>query len=309
MIVLGDADIDHAVAGALWAGFANTGQSCAGIERVYVMRGVSERFSAALVAEAQRLRSGDPLGWGTEIGPLTSRARCERVREMVDEAIEGGAQLRCGGPVEAPDGLSGCFFAPAVLTGVTQEMRIMREEILGPVLPVVTVDSEDEAVALANASAFGLGASVWTGDRCRGELFARELEAGMVWINDHMFSRAACQSPWGGTKESGLGRTQGRFGLYECVNIKLRTWESSRVRDPWWHPYDARQGAASGHDRPLRPAVDSRERAAPGSRAVDEARCAPRQGRRQEVVRRRTCAPAPAGTCSGRGVGTCAAPD
>jgi len=143
-----------------------------------------------------------------------------------------------------------------VLTGVTHEMRIMREEIFGPVLPIVVVDSEDEAVALANDSDFGLGASVWTSDRAKGERVAGELECGMVWINDHMFSHGACQCSWGGVKNSGLGRTHSKFGLYECVNIKLRVWEPSTVRNAWWHPYDEtlakalRQSATILYGRP-----------------------------------------------------------
>jgi acyl-CoA reductase-like NAD-dependent aldehyde dehydrogenase len=245
MVVLPDANLDHAIAGALWGGFANAGQTCAGIERVYVMREVSERFIAGVVNGARRLRIGDPMSWDTEVGPMVSREQRELVRELVDDAVASGATLCCGGPMEsAPEGLSGYFFAPAVLTGVTHEMRIMREEIFGPVLPVVVVDSEDEAVALANDSDFGLGASVWTSDRSKGERIARELESGMVWINDHMFSHGACQCSWGGVKESGLGRTHSKFGLYECVNIKLRVWESSAVRDAWWHPYDETLGRA-----------------------------------------------------------------
>jgi acyl-CoA reductase-like NAD-dependent aldehyde dehydrogenase len=245
MIVLPDAGLEHAVAGALWGGFANAGQTCSGIERVYVMREVSERFIAGVVAGAQRLRVGDPLRWETEIGPMASRAQFEKVVELVEDAVAAGAVLECGGPTESPAGLeAGAFYAPAVLTDVTHEMRIMREEIFGPVLPIVVVDSEDEAVALANDSEFGLGASVWTCDRSKGERFSRELESGMVWINDHMFSHGACQCSWGGVKHSGIGRTHSKFGLYECVNIKLRTWEPSRVRDPWWHPYDETLGAA-----------------------------------------------------------------
>jgi succinate-semialdehyde dehydrogenase/glutarate-semialdehyde dehydrogenase len=245
MIVLEDADLDHAVAGALWGGFANAGQTCSGIERVYVMRPVAERFIAGVVAGAQRLRVGDPMRWETEIGPMISREQFELVRELVDDAIAAGARQECGGPLPAaPEGLSGDFFAPTVLTGVNPEMRIMREEIFGPVLPITAVDSEDEALALANDSQFGLGASVWTSDRGRGERFARELESGMVWINDHMFSHGACQLPWGGVKESGVGRTHSKFGLYECVNIKLRVWEASAVKDPWWHPYDETLGRA-----------------------------------------------------------------
>ena len=244
MIVLGDVNLEHAVAGAAWGGFANAGQTCSGIERVYVMREVSERFISGVVEAAQQLRVGDPIKWDTEIGPMVSHEQYEIVRELVDDAVASGATLCCGGPVDPPPGLDGDFYAPAVLTGVTHEMRIMREEIFGPVLPIVVVDSEDEAIALANDSRFGLGASVWTSDRSKGERIARELQSGMVWINDHMFSHGACQCSWGGVKESGLGRTHSKFGLYECVNIKLRVWEPSTVRDPWWHPYDETLGKA-----------------------------------------------------------------
>jgi succinate-semialdehyde dehydrogenase/glutarate-semialdehyde dehydrogenase len=245
MLVLADANIDHAVAGALWGGFANAGQTCSGIERVYVMRQVAERFIEGVVEGARRLRIGDPLSWSTEIGPMVSSDQFELVRELVDDAVASGATLRCGGPAGAPPGLeAGAFYAPTVLTEVRHDMRIMREEIFGPVIPIITVDSEDEAVALANDSEFGLGASVWTADRSRGERIAREIEAGMVWINDHMFSHGACQCSWGGVKESGLGRTHSKFGLYECVNIKLRVWEGSAVRDAWWHPYDETLGKA-----------------------------------------------------------------
>ena len=245
MVVLGDANVDHAIAGALWGGFANAGQTCSGIERVYVQRDVSERFIAGVVGGAQRLRVGDPLGWETEIGPMVSREQFDVVRELVDDAVTNGATLECGGPVDSPSGLdAGCFYAPTVLTGVTHSMRIMREEIFGPVLPIIVVDAEDEAIALANDSDFGLGASVWTSDRGKGERVARELEAGMVWINDHMFSHGACQCSWGGIKQSGLGRTHSKFGLYECVNIKLRVWEGSAIKDAWWHPYDETLGKA-----------------------------------------------------------------
>jgi succinate-semialdehyde dehydrogenase/glutarate-semialdehyde dehydrogenase len=207
---------------------------------------VADRFTAAVVNGARALRLGDPLSWDTEIGPMISREQFEIVRELVDDAVAAGATLHCGGPVPAPPepGLSGDFYAPAVLTGVTHDMRIMREEIFGPVLPIITVDSEDEALALANDSEFGLGASVWTSDRSKGERIARELESGMVWINDHMFSHGACQCSWGGVKESGLGRTHSKFGLYECVNVKLRVWEPSAIRNPWWHPYDETLGKA-----------------------------------------------------------------
>ena len=245
MIVLPDANLDHAVAGALWGGFANAGQTCSGIERVYVMREISERFISGVVAGAERLRVGDPLGWDTEVGPMVSRDQYDLVAELVDDALAAGATLRCGGPHPSPPGMeAGAFYGPTVLTSVTHDMRIMQEEIFGPVLPIIVIDSEEEAVELANDSEFGLGASVWTCDRSKGERIARELEAGMVWINDHMFSHGACQCSWGGVKASGVGRTHSKFGLYECVNIKLRVWEPSTLRDPWWHPYDETLGSA-----------------------------------------------------------------
>jgi succinate-semialdehyde dehydrogenase/glutarate-semialdehyde dehydrogenase len=186
---------------------------------------------------------GAPLGFDTEIGPMVSREQFELVRDLVDDAVANGATLHCGGPVEV-EGFSGDFYAPAVLTGVTGDMRIMREEIFGPVVPIVTVDSEEEAIERANDSEFGLGASVWTLDRDKGERIAERLQAGMVWINDHMYSHGACQCSWGGVKESGLGRSHSKFGFYECVNVKLVSWEPSRTRNFWWHPYDASLGKA-----------------------------------------------------------------
>ena len=243
MIVLADANIDHAIAGALWGGFANAGQTCAGIERVYVMREVAERFIAGVVAGARKLKVGDPLSWDTEIGPMVSREQWQLVRDLVDDAVATGAELHCGGPVDVA-GSPGAYYAPTVLTGVTHEMRIMQEEIFGPVLPIIVVDSEDEALRLANDSRFGLGASLWTADRPKAERMARELQSGMVWINDHMYSHGAAQTPWGGVKDSGLGRTHSKFGLYACVNPKLRVWDPGVANNLWWHPYDETLGRA-----------------------------------------------------------------
>jgi acyl-CoA reductase-like NAD-dependent aldehyde dehydrogenase len=243
MVVCADANLEHAIAGALWGGFANAGQTCSGIERVYVVREIADPFIEGVVRGAERLRVGDPMAWETEIGPMTSEEQYETVCELVDDAIAAGAERRCGGPTEVA-GLAGKFIAPTVLTGVSHEMRIMREEIFGPVLPIVVVESEQEAVELANDSEFGLGASVWTRDRHKGERIARRIEAGMVWVNDHSFTHGACQCSWGGVKHSGLGRSHSKFGFYECVNVKLHTWEPGLVRDFWWHPYDRTLGDA-----------------------------------------------------------------
>ncbi|MFN2615572.1 MAG: aldehyde dehydrogenase family protein, partial [Thermoleophilaceae bacterium] len=134
MLVLRDANLPNAVSGCLWGGFANAGQTCSGIERVYAVREVADDFVNGVVEGARGLRVGDPMQWETEIGPMVSHEQFETVKELVDDAVAGGATLHCGGPVELPDLQRADFFAPAVLTGVTHEMRIMREEIFGPVV-------------------------------------------------------------------------------------------------------------------------------------------------------------------------------
>ncbi|MGA6947661.1 MAG: aldehyde dehydrogenase family protein [Solirubrobacterales bacterium] len=242
-IVCADADLANAVSGAVWGGFANAGQTCSGIERVYVVDQVADAFLEGVVRETKRLTVGDPRGWTTEIGPMISEDQAKIVTELVDDAVKNGAKKLTGGPTEIK-GMEGSFIAPIVLTGVTQDMRIMKEEIFGPVLPVMTVESEQEAIELANDSEFGLGASVWTKDRAKGERMAHQIESGMVWVNDHSFSHGACQCAWGGVKDSGLGRSHSKFGFYECVNIKQLAWEPGWTRDLWWQPYDRKLGDA-----------------------------------------------------------------
>jgi acyl-CoA reductase-like NAD-dependent aldehyde dehydrogenase len=245
-IVCADADLANAISGAVWGGFANAGQTCSGIERTYVIREVADDFIAGVVRETERLKVGDPLDWDTEIGPMSSDEQADIVEELVEDAVANGATKLTGGPVKPRElaGLKGRFIAPVVLTDVTHEMRIMKEEVFGPVLPIMAVDSEEEAIRLANDCEFGLGSSVWTKDRDKGERMATQIQAGMVWINDHSFSHGACQCSWGGVKDSGLGRSHSKFGFYECVNIKLVAWEPGMTRDFWWQPYDRTLGQA-----------------------------------------------------------------
>ena len=242
-IVCADADLANAVSGAVWGGFANAGQTCSGIERVYVVDEVADRFLEGVVRETERLTVGDPRDWTTEIGPMVSDEQAAIVTELVDDAVKSGAKKLTGGPTKV-EGMKGSFIAPVVLTDVTHDMRIMNEEIFGPVLPVMKVHSEEEALSLANDSQFGLGASVWTKDRAKGERIAHQIESGMVWVNDHSFSHGACQCAWGGVKDSGLGRSHSKFGFYECVNIKQLAWEPGWTRDMWWQPYDRKLGDA-----------------------------------------------------------------
>ena len=242
-IVCADADLANAVSGSVWGGFANAGQTCSGIERVYVVEDVAGEFLEGVVRETERLTVGDPREWTTEIGPMVSDDQAAIVTELVDDAVKSGATKLTGGPTKIK-GMKGSFIAPVVLTDVTHDMRIMNEEIFGPVLPVMKVGSEEEAIKLANDSQFGLGASVWTKDRAKGERMAHQIESGMVWTNDHSFSHGACQCAWGGVKDSGLGRSHSKFGFYECVNIKQLAWEPGWTRDMWWQQYDRKLGDA-----------------------------------------------------------------
>jgi acyl-CoA reductase-like NAD-dependent aldehyde dehydrogenase len=239
MLVLADAHLRRAVGGALWAGCAAAGQARGSIERVYVAREVHERFLAGLVDAARKLAVGDPADARVQVGPLASARRVQHVSALVEEAVAQGARLHCGGPVSPPGCEAGAFYAPAVITNVGPEMRLMREPIDGPVLAVIAVDSVQEAISAANAGEYGLGASVWTADRYQGMRIARELHAGMVWLNDHLPGPMVSRGPWGAAAGSGLGRTLGQAGLRACAQEKLITWDPPATRGLWWGPYDA----------------------------------------------------------------------
>jgi succinate-semialdehyde dehydrogenase/glutarate-semialdehyde dehydrogenase len=238
MLVLADANIPRTVAGALWAGYAGAGQARGSIERVYVAREISDAFVAALVRGAKEMKVGDPADSRTQVGPLASVRRAGYVHALVEEAIAMGARLRCGGPVNPPGCTAGSFYAPAVVTEVTHEMRLLREPVDGPVLAVMAVDSVEQAIALANDSEYGLGASVWTADRYQAMRIARELHAGMVWLNDHLPAPTVSRGPWGAATGSGLGRTLGEAGLRACAQEKLVSWDPPVARGLWWGPYD-----------------------------------------------------------------------
>lgn len=260
MVVCADANLPRAVDGAVWGAFANAGQSGGSIERAYVLQELFPRFLSGVVAGAQALPVGDPRDPATAVGPLVDPARRDRVRELVEEAVAQGATLHCGGPVEI-DGVAGACFAPAVLTGVSGAMRLAREEVPGPVLAVHAVESEAAAIAGANDSDLGLGASVWTTDRFKGARIARELQVGMVWMNDHLVSRSAPQLPWGGVGGSGFGRARGAVALRTSAEPKVVTWDPPAGRPFWWFPYDATKVRAARAVGELRSARDAdRER-------------------------------------------------
>ena len=241
MIVLADANLETASSGAVWGAFTNAGQTCVSIERAYVVRDVAERFIALCVSKAQHLRLGrgdDPC---TDVGPLIRDRQVGIVEEQVSEAVAHGAEVLCGGRRADLPGLDGFFYEPTVITQVNHHMRLMREETFGPVLPIMVVEDEAEAVALANDSAFGLSASVWTRDRKRGERLARQIEAGAVMVNDCISYFGISEAPHGGPKMSGIGRTHSRLGLMEMVQVKyIDTDWVPGIPKAWWYSYGAK---------------------------------------------------------------------
>jgi acyl-CoA reductase-like NAD-dependent aldehyde dehydrogenase len=236
MLVLEDADVDVASSAAVWGAFMNAGQTCLSVERCYVHESIYEKFLEACIKKTGRLRQGRGAEPETDVGPMIHERQLGIVQAHVEDAVARGARLLAGGKPRPELGKN--FFAPTVLADVDHAMTIMREETFGPVLPVRSFRTEEEAVALANDSAFGLAASIFTRDRKRGEALARRIEAGTVMVNDVVSCFGISEAPHGGVKLSGIGRTHGRFGLEEMVWPKYV--DSDRMpgmKKPWWFGY------------------------------------------------------------------------
>ena len=211
-IVLGDADIPAAAKAAVTGRFQNNGQSCIAAKRLIVLKEIEEVFTDTLLAEVGKLVVGDPLDEATDIGPLVSEQAAETMEQFVLDAIAKGAVVRTGGTRQ------GAYFAPTVLTGVHSAMEVMTQEVFGPVLPVITANTVEEAITLANVTRFGLGASVWSRDLEKGEQVACQLAAGATFVNS--ITKSDPRMPFGGIRESGLGRELSYWGLREFANIK-----------------------------------------------------------------------------------------
>ncbi|MEU0556601.1 NAD-dependent succinate-semialdehyde dehydrogenase [Dactylosporangium sp. NPDC006015] len=222
-LVFDDADLDLAIEGAVQAKMRNVGEACTAANRFYVQRSVAERFVSGLAERLGRLRVGHGLDPATEVGPLIDGNAVKSVGELVSDATAAGARVVTGGAAVGGDGY---FFAPTVLADVPGDARTVREEIFGPVAPIVVFDAEDEAVGLANASEYGLASYVFTENLGRGLRVSERLESGMVGLNQGVISNPA--APFGGVKQSGLGREGGRVGIDEYLNIKY-----TAVRANW----------------------------------------------------------------------------
>jgi succinate-semialdehyde dehydrogenase/glutarate-semialdehyde dehydrogenase len=220
-LVFDDADLQAAVDGAMIAKMRNCGEACTAANRLYVQAGIAPAFTAALTHRMNDLTSGPGLEPGVNVGPLVNEESRDKVAELVDDAIAKGATATTGG--QTPDG-TGWFYPPTVLTGVPDDALILREEIFGPVAPIVVFDTEDEAIAMANDTEYGLVAYLYTQDLARGLRVSEALESGMIGLNRALVSDPA--APFGGVKQSGLGREGGHDGLLEYLESKYiaLTW-------------------------------------------------------------------------------------
>jgi aldehyde dehydrogenase (NAD+) len=232
-IVFADADLDRAVTGVVAGIFAAAGQTCIAGSRLLVQRRICRELAARVAERADQIVLGDPLDAGTEMGPVVSAAQRTRILDMVASGLDDGAEMLAGArSIDGEDIRDGFFVAPTVFGDVRNTMRIASEEIFGPVLCVIPFDDEDEAIALANDSQFGLAGAVWTQDISRAHRVVSALDVGTMWVNTYRVM--AVQGPFGGTKLSGYGRERGQAGLLEYTRLKnVITDLSTSVRDPF----------------------------------------------------------------------------
>ncbi|HTH38814.1 MAG TPA: aldehyde dehydrogenase family protein [Pyrinomonadaceae bacterium] len=234
MIVFDDANLELAAGAAVWGAFCNAGQSCSSVERLYVQEGAAQELTRLIVKQTKELNVGPGDREDVSIGAMSSERQLKIVEDHVEDFRWAGANIETGG--KAND----LFYEPTVITGATNEMLGMREETFGPTLPIGTFKTEEEAIRLANDSEFGLTASVWTRDYAKGRRVAEQIEAGTVCINEVLYTHGIGQTPWGGFKNSGRGRTHGLEGLMELVQPQhIHTNRVALLPNAWWMPYSS----------------------------------------------------------------------
>jgi len=234
MIVFEDANLEIAAEGAIFGAFFNTGQVCASVERLYVRKSIYNEFVELVTEKTKKLRVGaSHLPWENDIGAVISEKQLEKIKEHIEDAIEKGAEIKVGGRIK------GLFVEPTVMVNVGKDLKVIREETFGPILPIMPFETEEEAIELANDSEYGLTASIWTKDIKRAERMASKLQYATVMINDNLITHAIPQVPWGGVKKSGIGRTHGKEGLLEMVQVRHvhKNKLGTKMRSPWWYPF------------------------------------------------------------------------
>ncbi|MBL7067795.1 MAG: aldehyde dehydrogenase family protein [Candidatus Marinimicrobia bacterium] len=240
MIVCRDADLEKAAAGAVWAGFSNTGQSCASVERIYVHESVYDSFLMMLKEKVGALRVGFDDDFNMDMGSMTTQKQVETVQKHIEDAVEKGAKLFIQS--QYPKDSKGLFLPATVLTDVNHDMLLMQDETFGPVVGVMKFANIDEALQLANDSYLGLSGSIWSSNRRKAIRIAKQINAGAVMINDHLMSHGLAETPWGGFKESGIGRTHGKLGFDEMTEpqVIVNDIMPFAKRNLWWYPFSER---------------------------------------------------------------------
>lgn len=272
MLVLSDAPLERAAAGAVWAGVSNCGQSCGGVERIYVERPVYEPFLSLLRQEVRQIRQG-PDGWDVDIGSLTTEEQLSKVIAQVQDALSKGARLletapsSFPSPASLPSNFAGSapaghprgsgehteldatkvtntrplFYPVQIIEVENDNSSLMREETFGPILAISRVESEEEAIQRANATSYGLTASVWSLSKERADRVAAQLQTGVITINDHLMTHGMPETPWGGFKQSSIGRTHGDSLIEEVTQVKVVVWEKlpRLKRNIFWQPIDS----------------------------------------------------------------------
>jgi succinate-semialdehyde dehydrogenase/glutarate-semialdehyde dehydrogenase len=229
-----DADLERAANGAVFGAFSNAGQICVSTERVYVVEAVADAFERKVLEKTAALRQGAEGEF--DVGPMIFADQLATVQRHVEDAVGKGAKVLAGG--RRNPAWAGLFWEPTVLSNVTHDMAIMREETFGPVLPIMRVRDEDEALRLANDSPYGLNANVWTRDKRKGERIAKSLQSGAAVVNDCMLTYGVTESPFGGVKESGVGQVNGEIGLRAYCHAQSILIDRFGGRSEiLWYPY------------------------------------------------------------------------